>query len=107
MSHCDVDRCGDRHLGQGSYLGLRHATDRSVAIAFRAAGRSDDLPTHQSELRALATPRWGWQIYRGFLTAGANFGFFYALAHVPIVTALLLSYIGPVLIVVAFPSAAW
>ncbi|TNF86674.1 MAG: DMT family transporter [Gammaproteobacteria bacterium] len=54
---------------------------------------------YQSGLRSLATPRWGWQIYRGFLTAGANFGFFYALAHVPIVTALLLSYIGPVLIV--------
>lgn len=54
---------------------------------------------HQSGLKALATPRWGWQIYRGLLTAGANFGFFYALAHVPIVTALLLSYIGPVLIV--------
>jgi drug/metabolite transporter (DMT)-like permease len=54
---------------------------------------------YQSGIRALATPRWGWQVYRGFLTAGANFGFFYALAHVPIVTALLLSYIGPVLIV--------
>ena len=54
---------------------------------------------YQSGLRSLATPRWGWQIYRGLLTAGANFGFFYALAHVPIVTALLLSYIGPVLIV--------
>ena len=53
----------------------------------------------QSGLKALATPRWGWQVYRGFLTAGTNFGFFYALAHVPIVTALLLSYIGPVLIV--------
>lgn len=54
---------------------------------------------YQSGIRSLATPRWGWQIYRGLLTAGANFGFFYALAHVPIVTALLLSYIGPVLIV--------
>lgn len=53
----------------------------------------------QSGLKALATPRWGWQLYRGCLTAGANFGFFYALAHVPIVTALMLSYIGPVLIV--------
>ena len=54
---------------------------------------------YQSGLRRLATPRWGWQLYRGLLTAGANFGFFYALAHVPIVTALLLSYVGPVLIV--------
>ena len=54
---------------------------------------------YQSGLAALTKPRWGWQVYRGFLTAGANFGFFYALAHVPIVTALMLSYIGPVLIV--------
>ncbi len=54
---------------------------------------------YQTGLRRLATPRWGWQLYRGLLTAGANFGFFYALAHVPIVTALLLSYVGPVLIV--------
>lgn len=54
---------------------------------------------YQAGLAALATPRWGWQIYRGFLTAGANFGFFYALAHVPIVTAVLLAYVGPVLIV--------
>lgn len=53
----------------------------------------------QSGLRALATPRWGWQLYRGCLTAGANFGFFYALAYMPIVTALMLSYVGPVLIV--------
>lgn len=54
---------------------------------------------YQSGLKSLAEPRWGWQAYRGFLTAGANFGFFYALAQVPIVTALMLSYIGPVLIV--------
>jgi drug/metabolite transporter (DMT)-like permease len=54
---------------------------------------------YQSGLSALATPRWGWQLYRGLLTAGANFGFFYALAYVPIVTAVLLAYIGPVLIV--------
>jgi drug/metabolite transporter (DMT)-like permease len=54
---------------------------------------------YQSGIASLATPRWGWQLYRGLLTAGANFGFFYALAHVPIVTALMLSYIGPVLIV--------
>ncbi len=54
---------------------------------------------YQSGLKSLARPHWGWQIYRGLLTAGANFGFFFALAHVPIVTAVMLSYIGPVLIV--------
>lgn len=54
---------------------------------------------YQGGLAALRTPRWGWQFYRGLLTAGANFGFFYALAYVPLVTALLLAYISPVLIV--------
>ncbi len=52
-----------------------------------------------SGLRSLATPRWGWQITRGLLTAGANFGFFYGIAHVPLVTAVLLAYVSPVLIV--------
>jgi drug/metabolite transporter (DMT)-like permease len=50
-------------------------------------------------LKALLKPRWGWQLYRGLLTAGANFGFFYALAHLPLVTAVLLAYVSPVLIV--------
>jgi drug/metabolite transporter (DMT)-like permease len=54
---------------------------------------------YQGGLAKLMTPRWGWQIYRGLLTAGANFGFFYALAHIPLITAVLLAYISPVLIV--------
>ncbi len=41
----------------------------------------------------------GWQLWRGILTAGANFGFFYGLIYVELVTALMLAYIGPVLIV--------
>ncbi len=53
----------------------------------------------QGGLKRLATPRWGWQLYRGLLTAGANFGFFYGLAHIPLVNAVLLAYIAPVLIV--------
>lgn len=53
----------------------------------------------QGGLKALATPKWGWQLYRGLLTAGANFGFFYGLAHIPLVNAVLLAYIAPVLIV--------
>ncbi len=50
-------------------------------------------------LRTLATPHWRWQILRGLFAAGANFGFFYGLAHIPLVTAVLLVYVSPVLIV--------
>ena len=53
----------------------------------------------QVGLAALTTAGWGWQTWRGLLTAGANFGFFYGLAHVPLVQALMLAYISPVLIV--------
>ncbi len=49
----------------------------------------------------LLRPKWGWQLYRGTLTAGANFGFFYGLAHLDLVTAVLLAYIAPVFIVLA------
>jgi len=48
---------------------------------------------------ALTKAGWGWQLWRGLLTAGANFGFFYGLAHVPLVQALMLAYISPILIV--------
>ncbi len=54
---------------------------------------------HQGVLAELTRPRWGWQLYRGVLVAGANFGFFFGLAHVPLVTAVLLAYLAPVLIV--------
>ncbi|MGE0624754.1 MAG: DMT family transporter [Pseudomonadales bacterium] len=53
----------------------------------------------QGGLRSLLTPRWGWQCYRGLLAAGANFGFFYSLSELPLLTAVLLAYISPVLIV--------
>ncbi|MEM7100472.1 MAG: DMT family transporter [Pseudomonadota bacterium] len=54
----------------------------------------------QSEgIRSLARAGFGWQLWRGLLTAGANFGFFYGLIHVELVTALMLAYVGPVLIV--------
>lgn len=54
---------------------------------------------YQGGLQSIFSPRWRWQIYRGLLTAGLNFGFFYALAYIPLVTAVLLAYISPVLIV--------
>ena len=57
------------------------------------------LVWHQVGLSALANAGWRWQLWRGLLTAGANFGFFYGLIYVPLVTALMLAYIGPVLIV--------
>lgn len=53
----------------------------------------------QGGLPSLLRPRWGWQCYRGLLAAGANFGFFFSLAHLPLLTAVLLAYVGPVLIV--------
>ncbi len=53
----------------------------------------------QGGLGSLLRPRWGWQVYRGLLAAGANFGFFFSLAHLPLMTAVLLAYIAPVLIV--------
>ena len=57
------------------------------------------LVRQQVGLGALRHAGWSWQSWRGLLTAGANFGFFYGLAHVPLVTALMLAYVGPVLIV--------
>ena len=57
------------------------------------------LVHQQVGLPALGRVHAGWQFWRGLLTAGANFGFFYGLGYVPLVTALMLAYIGPVLIV--------
>ena len=48
---------------------------------------------------ALKHAGFAWQLWRGLLTAGANFGFFYGLIHVELVTALMIAYLGPVLIV--------
>ena len=57
------------------------------------------LVLHQVGVRALGEAGLAWQLWRGLLTAGANFGFFYGLIYVELVTALMLAYIGPVLIV--------
>jgi len=40
-----------------------------------------------------------WHLYRGFLACGATFGFFYGLKFVPLVTAVLLAYVAPLLVV--------
>ena len=55
----------------------------------------------QKAIPQLKTTLWGWQIYRGLLTSGAHFGFFYGLIYLDLVTALMLAYISPVLIVLA------
>ena len=53
----------------------------------------------QTGIHSIVQVHFGWQFYRGLLTAGANFGFFYGLAHLPLVTAVLLAYLSPVMIV--------
>ena len=55
----------------------------------------------QKTTNQLASPLWGWQLYRGLLTVGVQFGFFFGLAYLDLVTALMLTYISPVLIVLA------
>ncbi len=55
----------------------------------------------QKTVAQLSQPLWGWQLYRGLLTVGAQFGFFFGLAYLDLVTALMLAYISPVLIVLA------
>lgn len=55
----------------------------------------------RQSLRQLLAPEWGWQLYRGLLATGANFGFFYSLIFLDLVSAVLLAYIAPVLIVLA------
>lgn len=55
----------------------------------------------QKTTNQLASPLWGWQLYRGLLTVGVQFGFFFGLAYLDLVTALMLAYISPVLIVLA------
>ncbi|MDP6374552.1 MAG: DMT family transporter [Pseudomonadales bacterium] len=57
------------------------------------------LVHRQGGLSTLVTPRWRWQLVRGVLTAGANFAFFYGLAHVPLVTVIMLTHVSPVMIV--------
>jgi drug/metabolite transporter (DMT)-like permease len=57
------------------------------------------LVHYQVGLRELLKLPLHWQLWRGLLTAGANFGFFYGLKFVPLVTALMLAYVSPVLIV--------
>lgn len=81
-------------------LALTYSTAQIVFLRSSIAIPMVLLLVHQQVgLQALATAGWRWQLWRGLLTAGANFGFFYGLIYVPLVTALMLAYLGPVLIV--------
>ena len=80
------------NFGTPQIVFLRTLLSIPILLAFCA---------HQRSTRQLVQPRWGWQIYRGLLAAGANFGFFYGLAHMELITAVMLAYIAPVLIVLA------
>ena len=50
-------------------------------------------------LRAFHTRLPLWHVYRGCLACGATFGFFYGLKFVPLVNAVLLAYVAPLLVV--------
>lgn len=49
--------------------------------------------------RAFYTKLPLWHLYRGCLACGATFGFFYGLKFVTLVTAVLLAYVAPLLVV--------
>jgi drug/metabolite transporter (DMT)-like permease len=46
----------------------------------------------------LRTRRWRWHALRTVLAAGAMFGFFYGLAHMPLVDALTLGFTAPLMV---------
>ncbi len=48
-------------------------------------------------LGGLATTRWAWHVFRTLLATGAMFGFFFGLAHMPLVNALTLGFTAPLM----------
>jgi drug/metabolite transporter (DMT)-like permease len=48
--------------------------------------------------RSLFTRRWPWHLLRTLLAAGAMFGFFYALARLPLIDALTLGFTAPLMV---------
>lgn len=48
-------------------------------------------------LGGLATSRWRWHLARTLLATGAMFGFFYGLAHMPLVNVLTLGFSAPLM----------
>lgn len=53
----------------------------------------------QEGIRALIDTDLRWQLWRSCLAAAVIFGFYFALTYMPIVQAVMLAYVGPVLIV--------
>jgi len=49
-------------------------------------------------LRQLATKRWRWHLLRTVLSCFTMFGFFYGLAHMPLVNALTLGFTAPLMV---------
>jgi drug/metabolite transporter (DMT)-like permease len=47
---------------------------------------------------SLRTRRIGWHVFRSIMAVGAMFGFFYGLAHMPLVNALTLGYTAPLMV---------
>jgi len=47
---------------------------------------------------ALRTRRWPWHALRTALSVGAMFGFFYGLAHMPLVNALTIAFVAPLIV---------
>jgi len=47
---------------------------------------------------ALRTRRWQWHALRTLLSVGAMFGFFYGLAHMPLVNALTIAFVAPIIV---------
>lgn len=48
-------------------------------------------------LGSLVTRRWPWHLLRTLLATGTMFGFFYALARMPLITALTLGFTAPLI----------
>lgn len=48
--------------------------------------------------QALKTQRWGWHILRTILASGAMFGFFYGLSQMPLVNALTIGFLSPLIV---------
>jgi drug/metabolite transporter (DMT)-like permease len=49
-------------------------------------------------LGSLRTSRWMWHLLRTLLATGAMFGFFYGIAHMPLVNALTIAFTAPLFV---------
>lgn len=54
-------------------------------------------PRFLGGFESFRTRRWKWHVLRSILAMGAMFGFFYGLAHMPLVNALTLGFTAPLI----------